>query len=128
MEPPSYFLKEERRSEQMTYLELSRYVADMKQAGYDVVRLEVALQSKFAFPLAALVTVLIAIPFSFTPGKKGALYGIGMAIGIGLSYYVTTRLFAFMGETAMLPPGIAAWAPNALFSVGALYGLFNVRT
>ncbi len=128
MEPPSYFVKEERRSEQMTYLELSDYVADLKQAGFDVVRLEVALQSKFAFPLAALVTVLIAIPFSFTPGKKGALYGIGMAIGIGLSYYVATRLFAFMGETAMLPPGIAAWAPNALFSVGALYGLFNVRT
>jgi lipopolysaccharide export LptBFGC system permease protein LptF len=51
-----------------------------------------------------------------------------MAIGIGLSYYVTTRLFAFMGDTAMLPPGIAAWAPNTLFSVGALYGLFNVRT
>jgi LPS export ABC transporter permease LptG len=128
MEPPSYFAKEERRSEQMTYLELGRYVADLKQAGYDVVRLEVALQSKFAFPLAALVTTLIGIPFSFTPGKKGALYGIGIAIGIGLSYYVTTRLFAFMGETAMLPPGIAAWAPNALFSIGALYGLFNVRT
>jgi LPS export ABC transporter permease LptG/LPS export ABC transporter permease LptF len=128
IEPPSYFVKEERRSEQMTYLELSRYVSDLKQAGFDVVRLEVALQSKFAFPLAAVVTVLIAIPFSFTPGKKGALYGIGIAIAIGLSYYVTTRLFAFMGETAMLPPGIAAWAPNALFSIGALYGLFNVRT
>lgn len=128
IEPPSYFVKEERRAEQMTYLELSRYVADLKQAGFDVVRLEVALQSKFAFPLAALVTVLIGIPFSFTPGKKGALYGIGIAIGIGLSYYVTTRLFAFMGETAMLPPGISAWAPNALFSIGALYGLFNVRT
>jgi LPS export ABC transporter permease LptG/LPS export ABC transporter permease LptF len=128
LEPPSYFVKEERRSEQMTYLELVRYVSDLKQAGFDVVRLEVALQAKFAFPLAALVTVLIAIPFSFTPGKKGALYGIGIAIGIGLSYYVATRLFAFMGETAMLPPGVAAWAPNALFSVGALYGLFNVRT
>jgi LPS export ABC transporter permease LptG/LPS export ABC transporter permease LptF len=128
IEPPSYFVKEERRSEQMTYLELSEYVADLKQAGFDVVRLEVALQSKFAFPLAAVVTVLIAIPFSFTPGKKGALYGIGIAIAIGLSYYVTTRLFVFMGETAMLPPGIAAWAPNALFSIGALYGLFNVKT
>jgi len=128
MEPPSYFVKEERRSEQMTYLELSRYVADLKQAGFDIVRLEVALQAKFSFPLAAVVTVLIAIPFSFTPGKKGALYGIGIAIGIGLSYYVTTRLFAFMGETAMLPPQIAAWAPNGLFSIGALYGLFNVKT
>jgi LPS export ABC transporter permease LptG len=128
IEPPSYFLKEERSAEQMTYLELSRYLSDLKQAGFDVVRLEVALQSKFSFPLAAAVTVLIAIPFSFSTGKKGALYGIGIAIAIGLSYYVTTRLFAFMGQSAMLPPEIAAWAPNALFSLGALYGLFNVKT
>ncbi len=68
------------------------------------------------------------MPFSFTPGKKGALYGIGIAIAVGLTYYVATRLFAFMGDTAMLPPLIAAWSPNLLFSVAALYGIFNVRT
>ena len=112
----------------MTYMELTRYVDDLQQAGYDVVPLRVAQQAKFSFPLAAMVTVLIAIPFSFTPGKKGALYGIGIAIAIGLSYYVTTRVFAFMGEMAMLPPVLAAWAPNVLFSIAALYGLFNVRT
>ena len=128
MEPPSYFVKEQKRSNQMTYLELTRYVEDLKQAGYDVVPLEVARQAKFSFPLAAVVTVLIGVPFSFAPGKKGAIYGIGIAIAIGLSYYVTTRIFAFMGETAMLPPFIAAWAPNVLFSIAALYGLFNVRT
>ena len=128
MEPPSYFVKEQKRSDQMTYLELTRYVEDLKQAGYDVVPLEVARQAKFSFPLAAMVTVLIGVPFSFAPGKKGALYGIGIAIAIGLSYYVTTRIFAFMGETAMLPPFMAAWAPNVLFSIAALYGLFNVRT
>lgn len=128
MEPPSYFVKEEKRSDQMTYMELSRYVEDLEQAGFDVVPLRVARQAKFSFPLAALVTVLIGVPFSFTPGKKGALYGIGLAIAIGLSYYVTTRVFAFMGETAMLPPFVAAWAPNVLFSVAALYGLFTVRT
>ena len=128
MEPPSYFVKEEKQSEQMTYLELTNYVEDLSQAGYDVTPLQVARHAKFSFPLAAMVTVLIGIPFSFTPGKKGALYGIGIAIAIGLSYYVTTRIFAFMGETAMLPPLIAAWSPNALFAVAALYGLFNVRT
>jgi lipopolysaccharide export LptBFGC system permease protein LptF len=128
MEPPSYFLKEQKQSDQMTYLELTRYVEDLKQAGFDVVSLDVARQAKFAFPLAALVTVLIGIPFSFTPGKKGALYGIGIAIAVGLSYYVATRFFAFMGETALLPPVVAAWAPNVLFGVAALWGLFNVRT
>ena len=128
MEPPSYFIKEEKESDQMTYLELTRYVQDLERAGFDVIPLEVARQAKFSFPLAAMVTVLIGVPFSFTPGKKGALYGIGIAIAIGLSYYVITRIFAFMGETAMLPPFMAAWAPNVLFSVAALYGLFNVRT
>lgn len=128
MEPPSYFVKEQKRSDQMTYLELSKYVEDLKQAGYDVVPLEVARQAKFSFPLAAMVTVLIGVPFSFAPGKKGAIYGLGIAIALGLAYYVTTRIFAFMGETAMLPPMLAAWAPNVLFSIAALYGLFNVRT
>lgn len=128
MEPPSYFAKEERRSEQMTYFELSDYISDLEQSGFDVVRLQVAKHAKFSFPLAAVVTVLIGIPFSFTPGKKGALYGIGIAIAIGLSYYVITRMFGFMGETAMLPPLMAAWSPNVLFAVAALYGLFNVRT
>jgi LPS export ABC transporter permease LptG/LPS export ABC transporter permease LptF len=128
MEPPSYFIKEEKESDQMTYLELTQYVRDLEKAGFDVVPLEVDRQAKFSFPLAAMVTVLIGVPFSFTPGKKGALYGIGIGIGIGLAYYVTTRIFVFMGETAMLPPFIAAWAPNVLFSVAALYGLFNVRT
>ncbi len=128
MEPPSYFVKEQKRSDQMTYLELTSYVEDLRRAGYDVVPLEVARQAKFSFPLAAMVTVLIGVPFSFSPGKKGAIYGLGIAIALGLAYYVTTRVFAFMGETAMLPPMLSAWAPNVLFSIAALYGLFNVRT
>lgn len=128
MEPPEYFVKEEKQSDQMTYLELARYISDLRQAGFDVLRLDVALHSKISFPLAALLTILIGIPFSFTPGKKGALYGIGIAIVIGLAYYVTTRIFASMGDSAMLPPLLAAWAPTVLFGIAAVYGLFNVRT
>ena len=128
MEPPDYFTKELRESSQMTYLELTEYIDELSQAGFDVIRLRVALHSKVSFPLAALVTLLIGVPFSFTPGKKGALYGIGIAIVVGLTYYITTRVFAFMGDSAILPPLMAAWAPNVLFGVAALYGLFTVRT
>ncbi len=128
MEPPDYFTKERRQSSQMTYLELAEYIGELSQAGFDVVRLKVALHSKVSFPLAALVTLLIGVPFSFTPGKKGALYGIGIAIVVGLTYYITTRVFAFMGDSAFLPPLMAAWAPNVLFGVAALYALFEVKT
>ena len=71
---------------------------------------------------------MIGIPFSFSLKKKGALYGIGLSITIGLVYYVLTRISAFMGESGMLPTFLAAWAPNILFSIGALFGLFNVET
>jgi LPS export ABC transporter permease LptG len=128
MEPPAYFVKEQRRADQMTYLELADYIRDLAQSGFDVVRYQVELNSKISFPLAAMITVIIGIPFSFTPGKKGALYGIGIAVAIGLSYYVITRIFAYMGNSGMLAPLMAAWAPNVLFGVAALYGLFNVKT
>ncbi len=128
MEPPDYFVKEEQQADQMTYLELSNYIDDLRQAGFDVIRHEVSLNSKISLPFAAVITVLIGIPFSFTPGKKGALYGIGLAIAIGLTYYVTARVFTYMGNSAMLPPLLSAWAPNVLFGVAALYGLFNVKT
>ncbi len=128
MEPPDYFIKEERQADQMTYLELSTYIDDLRQAGFDVIRHTVSLNSKISLPFAAVITVLIGIPFSFTPGKKGALYGIGLAIAIGLTYYVTARIFTYMGNSAMLPPLLSAWAPNVLFGVAALFGLFNVKT
>ena len=128
MEPPDYFSKERRQSSQMTYFELSKYIDELSRSGFDVVRLKVALYSKISFPLAALVTLLIGVPFSFTPGKKGALYGIGIAIVVGLTYYITTRVFAFMGDSAILPPLMAAWAPNVLFGIAALYALFTVKT
>jgi LPS export ABC transporter permease LptG/LPS export ABC transporter permease LptF len=128
LEPPEYFTKEERHSDQMTFNELWTHIEDLRQGGFDVLQFEVALHSKISFPLAALITVLIGVPFSFTPGKKGALYGIGIAIAIGLIYYVTTRLFASMGESALLPPWLAAWAPNILFGVAGLYALFEVKT
>jgi lipopolysaccharide export LptBFGC system permease protein LptF len=128
IEPPEYFVKEEKQSDQMTYAELEKYIEDLSQSGFDVMRYKVALHSKISIPLAAMITVIIGIPFSFTPGKKGALYGIGIAIVIGLSYYVTARVFTYMGDSAMLPPLLAAWAPNILFGVAALYGLFNVKT
>ena len=49
-EEPSYFKKEVRPSEQMSALELRRYIADLSQSGFDVVRLSVQFYRKFSLP------------------------------------------------------------------------------
>ena len=72
-EEPSYFKKEVKPSEQMSAIELRHYIADLRQSGFDVVRLSVQFYRKFSYPLIAFVVALIGIPFSFTMGAKGAL-------------------------------------------------------
>ena len=76
-EPPSYFNREDRQSNQMTCRwELQRYIRDLHQAGFDVGRLSVQLQKKLSFPLVAPIIILLAIPFRLLVGTRGAIGGL----------------------------------------------------
>jgi LPS export ABC transporter permease LptF/LPS export ABC transporter permease LptG len=127
-EDPSYFKKEVKPSEQMSAFELHRYIADLRQSGFDVVRLSVQFYRKFSFPLIAFVVTLIGIPFSFTMGGKGALTGIALSIGIAIVYWSTASLFEAMGNLNQLPPPMAAWSPDILFGLAGTYLLLRIKT
>ena len=127
-EEPSYFKKEVKPSEQMSALELRRYIADLSQSGFDVVRLSVQFYRKFSYPLIAFVVTLIGIPFSFTMGAKGALTGIALSIGIAIVYWSTSSLFEAMGNLSQLPPAMAAWSPDILFGLAGAYLLLRIKT
>jgi lipopolysaccharide export LptBFGC system permease protein LptF len=71
---------------------------------------------------------LIAVPFGVATGRRGAMYGVGLAIGLAIAYWVLMSAFAAMGAGGLLPPVLAAWAPNLLFAGGACYLLLVVRT
>ena len=127
-EEPSYFKKEVKPSEQMSAFELRRYIADLRQSGFDVVRLSVQFYRKFSYPLIAFVVALIGIPFSFTMGAKGALTGIALSIGIAIVYWSTSSLFEAMGNLSQLPPAMAAWSPDILFGLAGAYLLLRLKT
>jgi LPS export ABC transporter permease LptG/LPS export ABC transporter permease LptF len=127
-EEPEYFKKEVRPSEQMSALELRRYISGLSQSGFDVVRLSVQFYRKFSYPLIAFVVTLIGIPFSFTTGSKGALSGVALSIGIAIVYWSISSLFEAMGNLSQLPPLLAAWSPDILFGLAGSYLLLRVRT
>jgi LPS export ABC transporter permease LptG len=128
VEGPDYFKKDSRGSSSMTLGELRTKIADLSRSGFDVLDLKIALQSKIAFPLACLVMVIVALPFSFSVGKRGALYGVAIGMAIGLTYWGLLSLFEQMGRYEMLPPVLAAWGPNILFGAGGLYLFLTSRT
>jgi len=127
-EPPLYFKKEVKQSSEMSFEELRRYIHDLEQSGFDVVRLRVQLQRKLAVPVVTLVMGVLAIPFSLSAGKRGAVTGIAVAVGIAAVYEVVSRLFESMGNLSQLPPGLAAWSPDIIFALLGAYLILKVPT
>jgi LPS export ABC transporter permease LptG/LPS export ABC transporter permease LptF len=127
-EQPSYFKKEYIPSQEMSYNELSRYIADLKQSGFDTKRLSVQLNKKIAYPLITLVMAILAIPFSLSMGKKGSLAGIATAIGLAIAYWVVSLIFESLGNVNTLPAILAAWTPDLLFALTGTYLLLRTPT
>lgn len=128
LDPPSYFRQEERRSDTLRFGELQDYIAKLETLGLDVVKLRVQLHRKLAFPMVGVVMTLIGIPFSFVVGRRGALYGIGISIVIAILYWACLGIFEALGNNALLPPILAAWAPNLLFGAAGLYLMLTLET
>src|SRR5215470_5679527 len=87
-EPPPYFKKEVKQSLEMNYEQLRRYIHDLQQSGFEVVKLRVQLQKKIAFPVITFVMGMLAIPFALSTGKRGPIAGVAVAIGFAVFYIV----------------------------------------
>jgi LPS export ABC transporter permease LptG/LPS export ABC transporter permease LptF len=127
-EQPSYFNKEYKPSQEMSYGELSRYIADLKQSGFETQRLNVQLNKKIAYPLITLVMAILAIPFALSMGKKGSLAGIAAAVGLAITYLVISLVFESLGNVNTLPALLAAWTPDLLFGIAGTYLLLRTPT
>ena len=127
-ESPNYFKKEVKQSSEMNYGELQRYIHDLQQSGFDVVRLKVQLHKKFAFPVIVLVMAVLAVPFSVSAGKRGAIAGVAVAAGIAVVYLSVSGLFEAMGNVSQLPPLLAAWSPDLIFGLVGGYLILKVPT
>jgi LPS export ABC transporter permease LptG/LPS export ABC transporter permease LptF len=127
-EQPGYFKKVDRQSEQMSYAELARYIQDLKQSGFDTIRLRVQLNHKVAYPLMTLVLAILAIPFALVAGKRGGIAGVGTAIGVAICYWVIAGIFENLGDVNSLPAVLAAWSPDLLFAFAGTYLLLRTPT
>jgi LPS export ABC transporter permease LptF/LPS export ABC transporter permease LptG len=127
-ETPAYFKKEVKQYSEMNYEELRKYIRDLQQSGFDVVRLRVELNKKLSYPLITLIMAILAIPFSLSTGKKGAITGVAVALGIAVFYTVVSRLFEAMGDLSQLPPALAAWSPDLIFVLVGGYLILKVPT
>jgi LPS export ABC transporter permease LptF/LPS export ABC transporter permease LptG len=127
-EQPQYFKKEDRQSQEMSFKELSSYIADLRQSGFDTRRLSVQLNRKLAYPAITLVMAILAVPFALSTGKRGGVAGFAAAILLAVLYLGVSGLFEAMGNVNTLPPTLAAWAADLLFAFAGAYFLLRTPT
>ncbi|HYK01427.1 MAG TPA: LPS export ABC transporter permease LptG [Thermoanaerobaculia bacterium] len=127
-ETPEDFATEVKPPEQMTYAQLRRYIQTLRESGYAADALTVKLYEKTSWPVISMVMALIAMPFAFKLGRRGALYGVSIALVVGIVYWMVFRIFTNFGEVGNLPPLLSAWAANILFALAAGYLFLKVET
>jgi lipopolysaccharide export LptBFGC system permease protein LptF len=116
------------RDTQMNFLELDDYIRDLRQSGFDTISLQVRFYRKFSVPLFALIMALIAVPFAFLVGNRGAMTGIGVSLVIALSYWGISIFFEKIGDVNQLPPQMAAWSPDTVFGLAGMYMMTRMRS
>jgi len=128
-EPPDYFNpKEDVQSQEMNFGQLDGYIRDLRQSGFDTMRLRVQLWQKLSYPLVAVVMAMLAIPFALSMGRRGSLTAVAVAIGVALAYWVVNLLFGAMGNVDYLPAALAAWSADILFALAGGYLLLRTST
>ena len=127
-EPPSYFNRPVLQALQMSWEELRSYIQGLRRAGFDVSSLQVQWHEKLAFPLILPISMLLAIPFAFFVGTRGAIGGVALGLAIAIVYWSIARLLEAMGGVGQLPPFLAGWAPDLIFFFLGMYFFFKMPT
>ncbi|MFP4082271.1 MAG: LptF/LptG family permease, partial [Candidatus Aminicenantes bacterium] len=128
VEKKKYFLKEWKEPDQMSYAELKDYIQEIEEKGFETVKFKVDLNYKLSFPLVSLIMTLLGIPFAFSMGKRGTLVGIGLSLVIAMIYWGGVGIFKSLGYINYLSVYLAAWGPNLIFGLIAVYLIFTLRT
>lgn len=108
--------------------QLSKLVRDLEEKGLPSSRQRMDYHRKFADAATPIALLLVGLPFAFRAGRRGSLYGVAIAVGLAILFYILQATFAAIGEMEWLDPALAAWAPATIFSLAGGFGVLNLRS
>ena len=119
---PADFLIMKNQQEMLTSPQLSEYIDRQRQRGFaNIKEFEIEYHKRIATSFASFILTLIGVSLSSrkTKGGMGLHLGIGLALSFSYILFQTvTSTFAVNGN---MPPIVAVWIPNILYSFIAFY-------
>jgi lipopolysaccharide export system permease protein len=90
-------------------------------------RYMVDLHAKVSTTLVSLIMAVLGASFGLRTGRAGVMIWVAACIPMGFVYYVVLVLGISLGRGGALPPLVAAWLPNAVFTFASLASLWRLR-
>lgn len=119
---PRDFLISETDHQLMTTPGLFRYIESQKKRGIgNMQAFEIEYHTRFASILSAFILTLIGASLSARKMKGGMGLNIGIGLALSMGYILFMTISATFAVTGLVSPMIAAWIPNMVFSVIALF-------
>ncbi|MES3630912.1 MAG: LptF/LptG family permease [Longimonas sp.] len=114
--------------EAMTVTEARYYLESLQRSGAGQLgRPLVAYYDKYAYPMANLILVLIAVPLAAVRHRGGQAVRFGVGLLVALLYLAAQKLTEPFGYAGTVEPWITAWVPHLLFAIVALLLLIRAR-
>ena len=105
----------------MSIVDLWRYINHLRANGQAVQRDEIVLWRKLLYPLSAVVMMMLALPFAYLHGRSGQIsWKVFGGIMLGISFILMNTLTSRLGLVASWPTWIAAALPYLLYGSAAL--------
>ncbi|MDA8172056.1 MAG: LptF/LptG family permease [Nitrospiraceae bacterium] len=123
---PKFLDKQVLTSDEMGITELYRYTRRLRQAGIRSIKLDVDVQSRFAYPVVDFFMVLFATAVSLRRGMSG-LAAASLGVAVSLFYWLLYTFSLSLGYSALLPPLTAAWAVPLAFAAVSMWLFIKIR-
>lgn len=117
-----------KQSEEMNYAELRETIRKVESEGYDATHYRVDLQAKIAFPFICVIMTLVGTGIALKANlREGMPVAIAYGLGVTFLYWIFYSFCVSLGYAEMMPPWIAVWTANLVFSCVGVYLLLSLE-
>ena len=117
-----------KKPDDLSLHELERAIEHLR--GEDTARLRrysVEHERKKAGPFGVLIVMALAVPFAVGGVRVNPAVNMSKSIGLFFLYFLLTKLATLLASFGTLGPGMAAWLPDGMMAVIALWAFARLR-
>jgi lipopolysaccharide export system permease protein len=117
-EKPADFLTDPKSPEELTLLELIKYVQQLQKNGSDCHKELVELNHKLAVPFGCVILAILGVPWGWSMGKySGVVVSFGICLLVSFFYIGGQQIGQGLGNQGLMSPFLSTWLMNLIFCV-----------